>query len=122
MFSISTKNTYSYIFVSDYKTLNKKMTSKGISVKCLQENPIDSIWGDNRPLPPCGKVRVHPEMYAGKSVQTKLTELREKLLGKSARGIISAALDEIAWLFNIRGADVPCNPVAVAYAVVTLGR
>jgi Xaa-Pro aminopeptidase len=47
--------------------------------------------------------------------------LRREFEKKNVSGMVIGALDEIAWLYNIRGCDVPCNPVAVSYAFVTLG-
>ena len=58
-------------------------------------------------------------MPIGKSHTDKLASLREELTRRNAHGIIISALDELAWLFNLRGSDVECNPVFFAYAVVT---
>jgi Xaa-Pro aminopeptidase len=94
------------------------LEGKNITFKNLLQNPIDSIWTTGRPEPPLGAVRVHPIEYAGKSVVEKLAALRASMTENAASYLVSAALDEIAWLYNIRGADVPCNPVSVSYALV----
>lgn len=94
------------------------MDGKNITIKNLSKNPIDSIWTEDRPAPPLGAVRVHPLKYAGKSVRQKLLDLRSAMAENSVGHLVSAALDEIAWMYNLRGADVPCNPVTVSYAVV----
>jgi Xaa-Pro aminopeptidase len=52
----------------------------------------------------------------------KLTELRDAMKSKQVTALVISALDQIAWLYNIRGADVPCNPVAISYALITNGR
>lgn len=70
----------------------------------------------NRPPRPSHPIQVHPIQYAGKSVKNKLKDLRVATLGKS---IIISSLDEIAWLFNLRGSDIHCCPVFFSYAVVT---
>jgi Xaa-Pro aminopeptidase len=57
--------------------------------------------------------------YAGKHYEAKIKEVQEFLVTKKAQAIIFTMLDEIAWLFNIRGSDVTCNPVVISYAVVT---
>ena len=57
--------------------------------------------------------------FAGRSVPDKLEELRSKLKQENARGYVIAALDEVAWLYNIRGTDVAYCPVAHAFAIVT---
>jgi Xaa-Pro aminopeptidase len=55
----------------------------------------------------------------GKSVQDKLKELRAHIQDKNAFGTVVSALDEIAWLFNLRGSDIECNPVFFSYAIVS---
>lgn len=60
-----------------------------------------------------------PLKYAGKAVEEKVEEVRQKLHKAGANAIILNMLDEVAWLFNIRGADVSYNPVAIAYGLIT---
>lgn len=85
----------------------------------LDENLVDLVWADERPPRPQEPVIVLPENFNGKSVQAKLEELREDLQKRHAAGFIVSMLDEIAWLFNLRGSDIPFNPVFFSYAVVT---
>ena len=59
------------------------------------------------------------EKYAGKSYQEKLEDLRKELKKKKAAGMVVSMLDEVAWLFNLRGNDIPYNPVFFSYAAVT---
>lgn len=59
------------------------------------------------------------DKYAGKSFEEKLTELRKELDKKKTAGMVVSMLDEIAWLFNLRGSDIPYNPVFFSYAAVT---
>ncbi|MDR1544656.1 MAG: aminopeptidase P family protein [Prevotellaceae bacterium] len=82
------------------------------------ENLISEIW-QNRPEIPCGKIILF-EKYAGISAQKKLENLRIEMQKMGVDTFIFTALDEIAWLFNIRGNDVEYNPVTVCYAVVDL--
>ena len=103
---------------SEYNKLSEILKSKGLHIKPVDNNPIDSIWMA-RPSAPKSDLRVHSIEYAGKSVTEKLIDLRLKLAEKNTTAIIAASLDEISWLYNIRGADVPCNPVSVSYALVT---
>lgn len=103
------------------KNLMTSLQSKSIHVKLLTNNPIDTIWDkDQRPSAPQGLLRQHPLQFSGKSVAEKLLEIRELMNSNGVTALAVTALDEIAWLFNIRGCDVPCNPVAVAYALVTM--
>ena len=61
---------------------------------------------------------MHKLEHAGKSVTDKLADLRRDLADASCDAILLNDLAEIAWLFNMRGSDVDCNPVFVAYALV----
>ncbi|XP_073293768.1 aminopeptidase P1-like isoform X1 [Primulina huaijiensis] len=82
-------------------------------------NLVDKVW-TSRPPPERNPVVVHPLEFTGCSVEDKLKDLREKFVSERARAIILTALDEVAWLYNIRGADVSYCPVVHAYAIVTL--
>ena len=62
---------------------------------------------------------VQPEKYSGNKFQSKIEEVRKELDKKKAAGIIISMLDEVAWLFNLRGSDIPYNPVFFSYAAVT---
>ncbi len=59
------------------------------------------------------------EKYSGKKFQSKIEELRKEIDKKKAAGIVISMLDEVAWLFNLRGNDIPYNPVFFSYAAVT---
>lgn len=92
----------------------------GVVLKFLPSNPVDDIW-EGRPKKPHGLVRTHPLQFAGRTASEKLVELRQKLKSETCRAdaIILGALDEIMYLLNVRGKDIPCNPVAMCYLVVT---
>lgn len=89
-------------------------------VLVYEDNLVDKVWGDARPAPPSEPLRVHELRYAGVDVATKLTNLRKELVNAGASAIIITMLDEVAWLLNVRGNDVPHSPVAYAYVVVGL--
>ncbi|MBP5136144.1 MAG: aminopeptidase P family protein [Paludibacteraceae bacterium] len=78
---------------------------------------IDEAWKD-RPAMPQAKAFVHDEKYAGESASSKIARLHG-LCPKNTDAVIISALDEIAWLFNIRGNDVEYNPVVYSYAIIT---
>lgn len=81
----------------------------------------EKIWRD-RPRFPCGRAYVIPEEVAGKSVAGKLADVREKLRDEGVYGFLLTRLDDIMWLFNIRGCDVECNPVCMSYAYIDMDR
>jgi Xaa-Pro aminopeptidase len=58
-------------------------------------------------------------LMTGKPFEEKLTELRKELTEKKSSGMVVSMLDEVAWLFNLRGSDIDYNPVFFAYALVT---
>ncbi|KAJ6782899.1 hypothetical protein PWT90_04888 [Aphanocladium album] len=91
----------------------------GTGLVAITNNLVDKIWGGERPTTPTNKAFVHPEKYAGKSVKDKLVDLREEITKKKAAGMYVTALDEVAWLFNLRGNDVEFNPVFYCYASIT---
>ncbi|KAK1439119.1 hypothetical protein QVD17_04934 [Tagetes erecta] len=81
-------------------------------------NLVDEVWKD-QPQAEINPVHVHPLKFSGRSVSDKLRDLRESLKKEKARGIIITTLDEVVWLFNVRGGDVSYSPVVHAFAVVT---
>jgi len=84
------------------------------------ENLIDSIWGEDRPSIPFNHFRVHPLEYAGVSIAEKIAKIRDEMDSKQATMAVFSALDDVAYLFNIRCmGDVDTCPVGIAYATVT---
>lgn len=86
-------------------------------VSLEQPNPVDLVWPD-RPAAPAEPLRLHAVQYAGRTVSDKLAELRVQMAEKKTSHLLLSMLDEVAWAFNIRGADIPCNPVALSYALI----
>ncbi|CAJ2646349.1 unnamed protein product [Trifolium pratense] len=82
------------------------------------KNLVDEVWS-TRPQEEINAAVVQPLKFAGRSVTDKLKDLRKKLVQEHACGIIFTALDEVAWLYNIRGKDVAYCPVVHAFAIVT---
>lgn len=80
---------------------------------------FEDIWAD-RPTLPKGEVFEHLVKFAGKNRKQKIAEVREQMTDSD--GHLIATLDDIAWLLNIRGHDVECNPVAISYCVVEQER
>jgi Xaa-Pro aminopeptidase len=104
------------ITMAQGKELEALLSGKKITINPLFD-PADS-W-ENRPALPKHKVFLLDEKYAGESAEKKLLRLRDRMNKKGASCTVLSKLDEIMWLFNIRGGDVECNPVALSYAIVT---
>lgn len=102
------------------RKLGEKIKKKGgEDLVALATNLVDQVWGKDKPARPNEPVRVLGLEYAGKNFQHKIEELRKELDKKKAAGFVVSMLDEVAWLFNLRGNDIPYNPVFFSYAVVT---
>lgn len=108
------------ISAPEARKLAEKIKKKGgQDLVALEDNLVDTIWGEQRPAKSQEKVKVLPVAFSGKDVKTKLEELRKEIDKKKSSGFIVSMLDEIAWLFNLRGNDIPYNPVFFSYASVT---
>lgn len=99
--------------VDDLKTAFGK---KGLIVKPGRDL-IDMIWKD-RPAFPSGKAVLHPLKYAGLGRPEKFNAIREKMAESEIDYHLFASLDDLAWLFNIRGDDVACNPVVMGFGLI----
>ena len=107
------------ITASEGKRYEEKFAKvyKHINMFC-QVDLAETIWTD-RPTFPSGDVWVVSEDLAGKSVSDKLTDVRAKMAAEGADSLFLTKLDDLMWLFNLRGCDVECNPVAMSYGYVT---
>ena len=103
--------------VKQYEKYQSILEKSGISLRSLEHNPIDSIW-TNRPPLSSAPVQAHPLKFSGQSIAKKLSTLRREMDGIGASVHLVTTLDAIAWLFNIRGSDVPFNPVVIANAAI----
>lgn len=97
--------------------LEKILEEKQISINASKDLAKD-IWME-RPAFPKGKVYALSTMYTGKTVSEKLQQVRSWLVKKQVSALFLSKLDDIMWLFNIRGQDVNCNPVAMSYSYIT---
>ena len=108
------------IAAPEARKLQEKIKKKGgKDLVAVKENLVDSVWGKDRPARPNEKTVALPLEFSGKSIEDKLTQLRGELHKKRCSGFFVSMLDEIAWLYNLRGSDIPYNPVFFAYASVT---
>ena len=81
-------------------------------------DPLTIIWKD-RPAIPQNPVFIQPLEYAGEACHEKISRVRRALRQKHADGMLVASLDDIAWMLNLRGSDVHCNPVFVSYLLIS---
>lgn len=92
----------------------------GITIR-TNFDPLDIIWKD-RPEIPLNTVVQHPLEYSGETAESKLQRIRTAVKRSGAEALLVTALDDIAWTLNLRGSDVHCNPVAVAYLLIDVEK
>lgn len=97
--------------------LNEKLEKKGASI-CYEMDLVDWIW-DQRPSLSKEAVMVLDVKYAGESREDKIARIRQEMKKEGADLFLLTSLDDIAWLLNIRGNDVKCNPVVLSYLAMT---
>ncbi len=98
---------------------NLKQVLKDNDIKFIDEfDLIGEIW-DQRPPLTRGKVFKLDEKYAGLTPKEKIEQVRLEMKEKCADIFLLSSLDDIAWVFNIRGSDISYNPVVISYAAIT---
>ena len=93
------------------------LAGSGVTLMSVAENPVDAIWED-QPEAPCGRAFAHPEALAGESSVAKRARLAEGLRKAGQKAAVITLPDSLCWLLNIRGADVPKNPIVHGFAVL----
>jgi len=104
------------ISLSQKEKFSTALAKKGIQLK-ITDDFIGRIWKDRPPIPE-DQVFTHHINYAGKTREDKIAETRAAIQKKGASHHLITTLDDIAWLFNLRGRDVDCNPVFVSFCVI----
>lgn len=100
----------------DIARIETALKGSGIGLRRCA-NMIDAIWHD-RPAPPSGPIRPHPEALAGCSSAQKRAAITEGLRAAGQRAVVLSLPDSLCWLLNIRGADIAHNPVVQAFGIV----
>jgi hypothetical protein len=116
------------ISYTDASSISDALSAKDSSLVETKTNLVDHVWGSDRPKRPHEQVyeldvkytgtfahyvlRKHrvPNDHPGRSTKDKLDKLRAQLVKREKKGIVITMLDEIAWLFNLRGSDIDYNP------------
>ena len=108
------------ISANEGKTLQEALKDKNINIK-YEYDLVDKVWED-RPLLSTEKAFLLDVKYAGETFSSKLIRLRNEMKLKGATTHIITTLDDIAWLFNIRGRDVKYTPVVLSYSLITMDK
>src|SRR5690606_28295519 len=96
--------------------VGKQLADAGAELVAVESNPIDAVWQD-RPAPSSAPAIVHDDAVAGRSSAEKRSEVAAWLKANKLDAAVISALDSVAWLLNIRGADVDRTPVALSYVI-----
>jgi Xaa-Pro aminopeptidase len=110
--------------VSSFRRLCGELQNGPCTLTATHSNLVDLVWASPefehlRPQIVSSPLSVHPISRAGRSVDSKINDVRSQLVSNSCDAMIVSALDSIAWLFNLRGFDIPFNPVFFAHALIT---
>ena len=103
--------------ISAATALEEELCSIGDLQISVETDPLKDIWTD-RPAIPVDKVMVQPLEYAGETAESKISRIRKEMAAKRVDALLVSTLDDIAWTLNMRGTDVHCNPVFVAYLLI----
>lgn len=109
------------ISYTEWARLHTSLTAAGHCLIPLSENLVDKVWADEQPGPPTSNlIKDQGLKYSGLSAGSKISYCREIMRENNATVLVITALDEIAYLLNWRGSDIPFNPVFFAYVILTL--
>ena len=101
-------------FALEYKNIVEKKNGNLVTEYDL----VGIIW-ENRPPISKQKAYILEDKYSGENYKSKIAKVKNEIENSNTDVLILTALDEICWLFNIRGNDVLCNPVVMSYAIIT---
>ena len=104
------------VSVMEVRALEAALQEKQIRFKA-DEDLAGPLWTERPPMPK-NPAFLLGETYSGMSAKDKLAQLRQDMKARGAQWHVMTALDEIGWLFNMRGNDIACTPVVLAYAVI----
>ena len=104
--------------VNDVRCLIGELRLQGGITLRTNFDALKHIWQD-RPAIPDNPIEIHSLEFAGETVHNKIGRIRRALRQRHADGILMASLDDIAWTLNLRGTDVHCTPVFVAYLLIS---
>jgi len=104
--------------IAEVERLEAALAPRAIKLVPTPRNLVDRVWGRERPAPPADPVSLHPVKLAGRSAQDKIADIQKLLKAERQDAVVLTLSDSVAWVFNIRGSDIPHTPVALAFAIV----
>ena len=103
--------------IAEAEGLRAALEKAGGRLVAVEENPLDAIWAD-RPSAPVETVEIQPLAYAGELAKDKIARLGADIAAAGADHAVLTDPSSLAWVFNIRGHDVPHTPLALGFAIL----
>ncbi len=100
---------------NETKRLSEACAKVGAKFVAVASNPVDAVW-QGQPQRPTAAITVQPTQFAGRSAADKLKDMSKTMAPHDA--VVLTQPDSVAWIFNLRGFDVPYTPVVCAYAIL----
>lgn len=104
--------------VRDFERLRKIVEQANASLKAVDINPVETVWGEDRPAYPTAPITPHAIEFAGVASADKRHAILQQMKENKVDAIIICDLPSIAWLLNIRGNDIPFNPLTLSRLVL----
>lgn len=105
--------------INGWQSRESALKENGVSFKSPDIELIDIVWPSTERDPkPNSKIQIHDIKYAGLTWQDKIKMVAQKIKDNGADVFVVTALDEVAWLLNLRAADIPYNPMFFAYVII----
>ncbi|XP_010866007.1 xaa-Pro aminopeptidase 2 [Esox lucius] len=107
--------------IETYEAYSRNLAPANMVLKSLPDNLVDTVWKDRPPVPSDVLIRL-PDRIIGRTWQMKVEHIRSQMRDNPYKptAVLLSALDETAWLFNLRGNDIPYNPFFYSYTLLTL--
>ncbi|KAH8380909.1 hypothetical protein KR200_004105, partial [Drosophila serrata] len=102
-----------------WESIESELISSEIQLVPIKDNLVDKVWGEDQPAQNANPINTLDLQFAGVTIARKLEDVRKQMKQKSVDALVVSALDEIAWLLNLRGSDIEYNPVFFSYLIVT---
>lgn len=103
--------------VRQVEQLQRALEEEEIELLPVKSNPVDAVWDDKPPFPKAG-AEIFPKEYAGQAHSQKIESVTQKLKQKKLAACVITLPDSLAWLLNVRGADVEFTPVVLSFGIV----
>ncbi|KAL7885923.1 hypothetical protein AOLI_G00062180 [Acnodon oligacanthus] len=109
--------------VDTFAAYNTKLAPAKRILTSIPDNLVDEIWSERPPLPPDSLTRL-PDEFIERTWQNKVDQIRGQMMDNPYKptALLLSALDETAWLFNLRGNDIPFNPFFYSYTLLTFDK